>query len=171
MKEKTYLAPRRYHHGMVRQCLRDHDGTKPGEDADDTSARHSTHQHQISSGERPSSSRRSSRSPWPKPSVWEVTEPRAQGGNQQDLTDRQVRHREIYRAHPISTASSGGSSRDQARRRRWRLSHESSGERKGEGERADWTGRERPSHLVGLDQVGWCRQVGQGTDKWARSNR
>jgi hypothetical protein len=33
---------------MARQCPRGHDDTKPGEGADDTSARHSTHQHQIS---------------------------------------------------------------------------------------------------------------------------
>jgi hypothetical protein len=42
MKEGTYLAPRRYHRGMARQCSRGHDVTKPGEDVDDTSARHST---------------------------------------------------------------------------------------------------------------------------------
>jgi hypothetical protein len=67
MKEENYLALRRYHRDMARQCSRGHDGTKPGEDADDTSAGHNMHQHQISSRERPSSSRRSSRSPWPKP--------------------------------------------------------------------------------------------------------
>jgi hypothetical protein len=33
---------------MARQCPRDHDGTKPREGADNTSARHNTHQHQIS---------------------------------------------------------------------------------------------------------------------------
>jgi hypothetical protein len=33
---------------MARQCPRGHDGTKPGEGTDDTSARHITHQHQIS---------------------------------------------------------------------------------------------------------------------------
>jgi hypothetical protein len=38
----TYRAPRRYHRGMARQCSRGHDGTKLGEDADDTSASHST---------------------------------------------------------------------------------------------------------------------------------
>jgi hypothetical protein len=42
MKEGAYLAPRRYHRGMVRQCSRGHDGTNPWEDADDTPARHST---------------------------------------------------------------------------------------------------------------------------------
>jgi hypothetical protein len=42
MKEGAYLEPRRYHSGMARQCSRSHDGTKPGDDADDTSARHST---------------------------------------------------------------------------------------------------------------------------------
>jgi hypothetical protein len=33
---------------MARQCPRGHNGTKPGEGADDTSARHSTYQRQIS---------------------------------------------------------------------------------------------------------------------------
>jgi hypothetical protein len=27
----------------------------------------------------------------------------------------------------------------------------------------------RPSHLVGFDQAGWRRQVGQGGDKWAQA--
>jgi hypothetical protein len=34
--------PRRYYRGMARQCPRGHDGTKPGEGTDDTSARHHT---------------------------------------------------------------------------------------------------------------------------------
>jgi hypothetical protein len=42
MKEGAYLAPRRYHHGMARQCPHGHDDTKPGEGADDSSARQST---------------------------------------------------------------------------------------------------------------------------------
>jgi hypothetical protein len=33
---------------MARQCPRGHDGTKPGEGAEDSSARYITHQHQIS---------------------------------------------------------------------------------------------------------------------------
>jgi hypothetical protein len=33
---------------MARQCPRSHDVTKSGEGADDSSARHITHQHQIS---------------------------------------------------------------------------------------------------------------------------
>jgi hypothetical protein len=36
--------PRRYHCGMARQCPRGHDGTKPGEVADDMSAYHLTRQ-------------------------------------------------------------------------------------------------------------------------------
>jgi hypothetical protein len=35
--------PRRYHRGMASQCPRGHDGTKPGEVADDMSANHLTH--------------------------------------------------------------------------------------------------------------------------------
>jgi hypothetical protein len=39
------------------------------------------------------------------------------GGNRQDLSDRQERHREIYRLVPISAANSGGGRHNQARRR------------------------------------------------------
>jgi hypothetical protein len=62
--------------------------------------------------------------------------------------------------HPISTANSGGSGLNQGRG--------GSGDpvaraRARSGEGGATTGRvgERPSHLVGLDQVGWHRQVGQ----------
>jgi hypothetical protein len=40
------------------------------------------------------------------------------GGNQQDLVDRQERHRLIYRLVTISAADSGGARRNKARRRR-----------------------------------------------------
>jgi hypothetical protein len=56
---------------------------------------------------------------------------------------------------PISMASSGGSGRNRAWR--WRPSRESSSERRREGGRDEWPGRERPSHLVEIDQVGWRR--------------
>jgi hypothetical protein len=36
----TYSTPRRYHHGMARQCPRGHDGIKPEEVANDMSAYH-----------------------------------------------------------------------------------------------------------------------------------
>jgi hypothetical protein len=41
---RTYSMPRRYHRGMARQCPRGHNGTKPGEGAEDTSASHLTRQ-------------------------------------------------------------------------------------------------------------------------------
>jgi hypothetical protein len=41
-RRSTYSTPKRYHRGMARQCLRGHDGTKPGEVADDMSANHLT---------------------------------------------------------------------------------------------------------------------------------
>jgi hypothetical protein len=44
-ERENLLDAQRYHRGMARQCPRDHDGTKPGEGADDTSASHHTHQH------------------------------------------------------------------------------------------------------------------------------
>jgi hypothetical protein len=90
----------------------------PGEGADDTSARHHTHQHQISPRGKPSSSRWSSRPPWPRSRAQEATETRAPGGNQPDILDRQERHREIYRLLPISAANSGRGRRNQAWRRR-----------------------------------------------------
>jgi hypothetical protein len=36
--------PRKYHHGMARQCPRGHDGIKPGKVTDDMSAHHLTRQ-------------------------------------------------------------------------------------------------------------------------------
>jgi hypothetical protein len=85
---------------MARQCPRDHDDTKLGEGADDTSASHRTHQApdlaegkakrletklevamaeiQSAGGDRDKSTR----------------------GNRSDLSDRQERHREIYQLTP-----------------------------------------------------------------------
>jgi hypothetical protein len=42
VEENTYSTPRRYHRGMARQCPRGHDGIKPREVIDDTSAYHVT---------------------------------------------------------------------------------------------------------------------------------
>jgi hypothetical protein len=155
---------------MARQCPRGHDGTQPGEVTDDTSARHRTHQHQISLRGRPNTSRRSSRSPWPRPEAQDALEPRAPGGNQPDLTDRQVRHRRIYWLLPISAANSGGSGRNQVRRRRGRRSRQSSGERRKRGGRHECPvglteppGRVRPGRLAptgGLGPTGGARLTG-----------
>jgi hypothetical protein len=153
MKEETYLAPRRYHRGMARQCSCGHDGTKPGEDADDMSARHNMHQHQISSRERPSSSRRSSRSPWPKPRCGK----RRGRGHREAIgkiswtgrctiarSTERTPSRRLALAGAVGIERGGGNGDSVARAR----------ERGRRGERADWPGRGRPSHLVGLDQVG-----------------
>jgi hypothetical protein len=55
MKEGAYLAPRRYHRGMVRQFSRGHDGTNPREDADkaqhNTSTRHRQGEGRVAQGE------------------------------------------------------------------------------------------------------------------------
>jgi hypothetical protein len=92
--------------------------------------------------------------------VQEATETRAPGGNRPDLSDRQECRREIYRLAPISAANSGGGHRNQARRRRG-----DTVARAGERKEKRWArGSDRsvwPSHLVGFDQVGWRRQVGQ----------
>jgi hypothetical protein len=163
--------PKRYHRGMARQCPRGHDGTKPGEGTDDTSARHHTHQHQILPRERPNNPRRSSRSPWPGSKAHEATEPRAQGGNRPDLSDRQEHRHEIYRLQPISVANSGGGGRNRARRRRGdavaRARARGRREVNAMSAQSVW-----PSHLVGFDhagrrrQVGRARQVGQA-DRWS----
>jgi hypothetical protein len=118
VEEKNLRIARRYHHGMARQCSRGHNGTKPGEGVDVTSAKHHTHQHQISPRRRPSGSRSSSRSPWPRSRASEEKETRAPGGNRLDLADREERHRGIYRLRPISVADSSGARRNRARR--WR---------------------------------------------------
>jgi hypothetical protein len=41
-RRSTYTTPMRYHRGMAGQCLRGHDGIKPGQVADDTSVNHLT---------------------------------------------------------------------------------------------------------------------------------
>jgi hypothetical protein len=71
--------PRRCHRGMAGQCPRGHDGIKPGEDADDMSMNHPAHQAQISPRTGPSSSRSSSRLPWPRSKASEVKGMRASG--------------------------------------------------------------------------------------------
>jgi hypothetical protein len=142
------------------QCPHGHDGTKPGEGTNDTSARHHTHQHQISPRGRPSNSRRSSRSPWPRSKAQEATEPRAQGGcNRPNLLDRQECRCEIYRLWPISAANSGGGGQNRAR---WQWGDAVARARaRGRREvnatsaRSVW-----PSHLVGFDQAGRFRQEG-----------
>jgi hypothetical protein len=73
------MMPRRYHRGMAGQCPRGHDGIKPGEVADDTSVNHPTRQAQISPRTGPSSSRSSSRSPWPRSRALEAKAMRAFG--------------------------------------------------------------------------------------------
>jgi hypothetical protein len=69
--------PRRYHRGMAGQCPCGHDGIKPGEVADNTSMKHPAHQAQVSPWTRPSNSRSSSRSPWPRSQASEVKGMRA----------------------------------------------------------------------------------------------
>jgi hypothetical protein len=158
---------------MARQCPCGHDSTKPGEGADDTLARHHTHQYQISPRGRPRSSRQSSRLPWPRPEAQEAMETRAQGGNRLDLTDRQVRHRGIYRSRPILVANFGGSGQNRARRQQRRRSRQSSGEGRKRGGRVEWpvglteppgrvqpgrpapTGGPRPDRWGQADRWGW----------------
>jgi hypothetical protein len=78
-RRSTYMTPRRYHRGMAGQCPRGHDGIKPGEVTDDTSMNHPAHQAQISLRTGPSSSRSSSRSPWPRSRASEVKGTRTSG--------------------------------------------------------------------------------------------
>jgi hypothetical protein len=82
------------------------------------------------------------------------------GGNRQDLTDRQERHRLIYRLVTISAADSGGARRSQARRRRGDAVARASARKRMRASKGGATGRAGQGHLVGFDQVGWRRQVG-----------
>jgi hypothetical protein len=70
-----------------------------------------------------------------------------QGGNRQDLSDKQERHREIYRLVPISVANSGGGHQNQARRRQ-----DSAVARAGERKRTRCARGVRP---VGLTEATW----------------
>jgi hypothetical protein len=70
-----------------------------------------------------------------------------QGGNRQDLSNRQERHREIYQLAPISTANSSGGRRNQAQRRRG-----DAVARAGERKRTRWARGVRP---VGLTEATW----------------
>jgi hypothetical protein len=98
----------------------------------------------------------------------EATEPRIRGSNRRDLTDRQVRHREIYWMHPNSTANSGGAGRNRGRG--------SGGEpvararvRGGEGGRDDWPGR-GATEPPGQAQPGGLAPIGgPAADRWASS--
>jgi hypothetical protein len=163
-KEKgrsTYTTPRRYHHGMVRQCPRGHDGIKPGEVADNTSTKHPAHQAQISPRTRHSSSRASSRSPWPKSRASEMKGMQASRG-QSSRSCRQAEppSLDLSIEHHLSSGdwrSSSESSTAAARRRSRQGSHEGEGDASERGEEATGqtdraAGQARP--------VGWRRQVG-----------
>jgi hypothetical protein len=152
-RRSTYTTPRRYHHGMARQCPRSHDGIKLGEVTDDTSMNHLAHQAQISPRTRPSSSRSSSRSPWPRSRASEVKGMRTSGSNRQDLTDRRNHCHLIYRADTISAVDSGETRQNRARR--WRGDAVARGSARG---KTVWVSKRgvRPvgltKPLVGFDQ-------------------
>jgi hypothetical protein len=99
------------------------------------------------------------------PKLWRRRGCGRPGGNRVDLTNRQNRHRLIYRLSVISTAKTDGARRNQARRRRGdTIARGVAREKKtrvSEGEEAAGrtdraAGRARP--------VGW-------PDKWARIGR
>jgi hypothetical protein len=153
--------PRRYHHGMARQCPRGHDGTKPGEVADDTSTKYLAHPAQILPRTRHNSSRASSRSPWPKSRASEMKG--MQGSRGQSSRSRgqaEPSSLDLSIEHHLSSGgrwSSSESSTAAARRRSRQGSHERGGDASERGEEATGrtdraAGRARP--------VGWRRQVG-----------
>jgi hypothetical protein len=111
---RTYSASRRYHRGMARQCPRGHNGTKPGEGADDTSASHHTLTSIRSRRGESQAARDKARGRHGRDPEHRRRQRREhQRGNRLDLSDRQERRHEIYRLAPISAANSGGGRRNQ----------------------------------------------------------
>jgi hypothetical protein len=103
---------------MARQCPRGHDGTKPGEGTDNTSASHLTHQApDLTKGKAKRLETKLEIAMAEIQSTGGDRDERTRG-NRPDLSDRQERRREIYRLAPISVANSGGGRRNQARWRR-----------------------------------------------------
>jgi hypothetical protein len=140
--------PRRYHHGMARQCPRGHDGIKPGEVADKTSTKHPAHQAQISPRTRHGSSRATSRSPWPKSRASEMKGMQAsRGQSSRSRGQAEPPSPDLSIEHHLSSGdrrSSSESSTVAARRCSRQESRERGGdtsERGGRGDRSD-----RPSH-------------------------
>jgi hypothetical protein len=139
---------------MARQCPHGHDGIEQGEVADDTSTKHPAHQAHISPWTRPSSSRASSRSPWPRsPSFGGEGGCERTGRNRLVLADRRNRRRLIYRLSIVSAADSGGAHRNRARR--WRGDAVTRGSAREKTTRVSVEGK-RPvgptEPLVGFDQ-------------------
>jgi hypothetical protein len=168
-RRSTYTTPRRYHRGMAGQCPRGHDGTKPGEVADDTSTKHPAHQAQISPRIGPSSSRSSSRSPGPRSRASEAKAMRA-SGKQSSRSRRQAESPslDLLIEHHLSSGLRRGSSESSTAaarrcgRQRGRGGEDNVGERRGMTGRADRAvGRVRPGGL-GADRWAW-------PDRWARA--
>jgi hypothetical protein len=158
---RTYSMLRRYHRGMAGQCPRGHDGTKLGEGANDTSANHLTRQ-------APDLAEEKAKQLETKLEVT-IAEIRSVGGDRDESakgvidkisrTGRSAIARSIdwypsRRQTPmelIGIKRGGGGATQSPERARGR----------GQGERGGAAGRFDRSHLVGFDQVGWRRQVGQ----------
>jgi hypothetical protein len=148
--------PRRYHRGMAGQHPRGHDGIKPGEVADDTSAKHYTHQTQISLRTGLSSSRSSSRLTWPRSRASEAK--RMRSSRKQSIRSREQAESlslDLSIEHHLSTGLRHGSSESSAAavrrcgRQRGRGGEDSAGEQRGMTGRADRAaGRVRPKELA-----------------------
>jgi hypothetical protein len=155
-RRSTYTTPRRYHRGMAGQCPRGHDGIKLGEVADDTSAKHRTHQAQISLRTGPSSSRSSSRSPWPRSRASEAKtmqasgkqSTRSRGQAESPSLDLSIEHHLSSGLRRGSSESSAAAAR-RCGRQRGREEEDDAGERRGMTSRADRAaGRVRPEGLA-----------------------
>jgi hypothetical protein len=150
---------------MAGQCPRGHDGIKPGEVADDTSMKHLAHQAQISPWTRPSSSRSSSRSPWPRSRASEAKGMRAsrkpsirsRGQAESPSLDLSIEHHLSSGLQRSSSESSAAAARQRSRQ----------GEHEREDNASERGGKRpvgRTEPLVGFDQK-------DGADRWTCPNR
>jgi hypothetical protein len=146
---------------MERQCSRGHNSTEPGEVADDTLARHITAPaHDSTQGEAGQLGEKLEVAIAETLGYEEAINEISQTGR--CTVTRSTRCTPSRRLTPAGMAGIEGAATTAIQSREPKREEEKGGES---------TGRvgERPSHLVGLDQVGWCltggpaaRQVGQG---------
>jgi hypothetical protein len=139
---------------MARQCPRDHDVIKRGEVADDTLANHLTRQAPDLAEDRAKQLEIKLEVAMAKNQSFggEGDKSVREGGNRQDLADRQNRRCLIYRLVTTSAADSGGARQNRARRWRGDVAARESARKKtraseggatGRADQATWSGSTR----------------------------
>jgi hypothetical protein len=144
---------------MARQCPRGHDGTKPGEVADNMLANHLTRR-------APDLSEEMAKQLEIKLEV-ATAEIQSIGGKGDESTQGQSTRSHGQAGAPlhdlsIATHLDGGlrqSSSESSTAAAGRCSRQSGREEVDESKRGGAASRSGRSHLVGFDPVGWCRQV------------